>query len=84
MNEIPATTLLIGKSVTFLSDLEQGGEMVKGRAIAIFPADAEKRELTAMTRKQGASQALAERAHIILVAASGQQIRRTPHGRPLQ
>jgi len=49
-----------------------------------LPADAEKRELTAMTRKQGASQALAERAHIILVAASGQQIRRTPHGRPLQ
>jgi hypothetical protein len=30
MNEIPATTLLIGKSVTFLSDLEQGGENGEG------------------------------------------------------
>jgi hypothetical protein len=50
--------------------------MAKGRAIAILPADAEKRELTAMTRKQGASQALAERAHIILVAASGHGIER--------
>jgi hypothetical protein len=81
MNEIPATTLLIGKSCRTLN---KGARMAKGRAIAILPADAEKRELTAMTRKQEASQALVERAHIILVAASGQQIRRTPHGRPLQ
>jgi hypothetical protein len=37
--------------------------MAKGRAIAIVLDDAEKRELTALTRKQGAPQALAERAH---------------------
>jgi hypothetical protein len=36
--------------------------MAKGRVVAIVLADAEKRELTALTRKHGAPQALAERA----------------------
>jgi transposase len=45
--------------------------MAKGRAIAIVLDDAEKRELLALTRRHGAPQALAERARIILAAASG-------------
>ena len=39
--------------------------MAKGRAVAIVLDDAEKRELTALTRKHGAPQALAERARIV-------------------
>jgi DNA-binding NarL/FixJ family response regulator len=45
--------------------------MAKGRAVAIVLDDAEKRELTALTRKHGAPQALAERARIVLAASSG-------------
>jgi transposase len=45
--------------------------MAKGRAVAIVLDDVEKRELTALTRKHGAPQALAERARIVLVASSG-------------
>jgi len=37
--------------------------MAKGRAVAIVLDDVEKRELTALTRKHGGPQALAERAH---------------------
>jgi DNA-binding NarL/FixJ family response regulator len=44
--------------------------MVKGRAVTIVLEAAEKSELTALTRKQGAPQALAERARIVLAAAS--------------
>ena len=45
--------------------------MAKGRAVAIVLVDVEKRKLTALTRKHGAPQALAERARIVLVASSG-------------
>jgi transposase len=43
--------------------------MAKGRAVEIILDDAEKRELTALTRKHGAPQALADRARIVLAAA---------------
>jgi len=39
--------------------------MAKGRAVAIVLDDVEKRELTALTRKHGAPQAVAERARIV-------------------
>jgi len=45
--------------------------MAKGRAVAIVLEAAEKSELTALTRKHGAPQALAERARIVLAAAEG-------------
>ena len=45
--------------------------MAKGRAVAIILDAVEKRELLSLTRKHGAPQALAERARIILAAASG-------------
>ena len=45
--------------------------MAKGRAVAIVLAAGEKSELTALTRKHGAPQALAERARIVLAAAAG-------------
>lgn len=45
--------------------------MAKGRAVAIVLDDAERSELAALTRKHGAPQALAERARIVLAAASG-------------
>jgi hypothetical protein len=45
--------------------------MGKGRAVAIVLDDVEERELKALTRKHGAQQALAERARIVLAAASG-------------
>ena len=45
--------------------------MAKGRAVEIILNDAEKRELTALTRKHGAPQALADRARMVLAAASG-------------
>jgi transposase len=45
--------------------------MPKGRAVAIVLEAAEKSELTALTRKYGAPQALAERARIVLAAAAG-------------
>src|SRR6201993_793637 len=45
--------------------------MAKGRAVAIVLEAGEKSELTALTRKHGAPQALADRARIVLAAASG-------------
>ena len=45
--------------------------MAKGRATAIILDELEKRELMALTRKHGAPQSLADRARIILAAASG-------------
>ncbi len=45
--------------------------MARGRAAAIVLDEVEKRELTALTRKHGAPQAIAERARIVLAAASG-------------
>jgi transposase len=45
--------------------------MPKGRAVAIILDEAERGELTALVRKHGAPQALAERARIVLAAASG-------------
>ena len=45
--------------------------MAKGRAVAIVLEAAEKSELTALTRKHGAPQALAERSRIVLAAAGG-------------
>ena len=45
--------------------------MAKGRAVAIVLEAAEKNQLTALTRKHGAPQALAERARIVLAAAAG-------------
>ena len=45
--------------------------MAKGRAVAIVLEAAEKSELTALTRKHGAPQALAERARVVLAAADG-------------
>ena len=46
--------------------------MAKGRAVLIVLDEDEKRALMALTRKHGAPQALAERARIVLAAASGQ------------
>src|SRR5258707_10723140 len=43
--------------------------MGKGRAVAIELNDVVRRELTALTRKHGAPQALAKRARIVLAAA---------------
>src|SRR6266567_822024 len=45
--------------------------MAKGRAVAIVLEAGEKSELTALTRKHGAPQALAERALIVLAAGAG-------------
>jgi hypothetical protein len=45
--------------------------MGKGRAVAIELDDVVGRELTALTCKHGAPQALAERARIVLAAAGG-------------
>ena len=45
--------------------------MAKGRAVAIVLEAEEKSELTALTRKHGAPQALAERARIVLAAGAG-------------
>ena len=45
--------------------------MAKGRSVTIVLDDAELRELSSLTRKHGAPQALAERARIILAAANG-------------
>jgi hypothetical protein len=45
--------------------------MAKGRAVAIVLGEGEKRELTALTRRHGAPQAIAERARIVLAAADG-------------
>jgi transposase len=45
--------------------------MAKGRAVAIVLDDEEKRELTALARKHGAPQALAERARFVPAASSG-------------
>ena len=45
--------------------------MAKGRAVAIVLDDEENRALTALTRKHGAPQAIAERARIVLAAADG-------------
>jgi transposase len=45
--------------------------MPKGQAVAIILDEAERGELTALVRKHGAPQALAERARIVLAAASG-------------
>ena len=45
--------------------------MAKGRVVAIVLEDAEKRGLTALTRKHWAPQSLAERARIVLAASSG-------------
>jgi transposase len=45
--------------------------MAKGRAVAIILEARERSELTALTRKHGAPQALAERARIVLAAAEG-------------
>src|SRR5436305_13146744 len=45
--------------------------MARGRALAIVLEAGEKSDLTALTRKHGAPQALAERARIILGAAAG-------------
>jgi hypothetical protein len=42
--------------------------MARGRAAAILLDETEKRELTSLTRKHGAPQALAERARIVLAA----------------
>jgi transposase len=45
--------------------------MAKGRAVPIVLDEAEKHELASLTRKHGAPQALAQRARIVLAAASG-------------
>lgn len=45
--------------------------MAKGRAVAIVLDEREQGELSALTRKHGAPQALAERARIVLAAADG-------------
>jgi DNA-binding NarL/FixJ family response regulator len=45
--------------------------MGKGRAVAIELDETEKRTLTALTRKHGAPQALADRARIVLAASEG-------------
>jgi hypothetical protein len=43
--------------------------MGKGRAVEIVLDDVERRELTALTRKHGAPQALAARARIVLATS---------------
>jgi len=48
-----------------------GARMARGKAVAIVLDEVEKRELAALTRKHGAPQAIAERARIVLAAASG-------------
>jgi transposase len=48
-----------------------GARMAKGRAVAIVLDEAERRALTALTRKHGAPQSLAVRARIVLAAADG-------------
>jgi FixJ family two-component response regulator len=45
--------------------------MAKGRAVAIALDVSERLALTALTRKHGAPQAIAERARLVLAAASG-------------
>ena len=45
--------------------------MGKGRAVSIELDETEKYALTALTRKHGAPQAIAERARIVLAAADG-------------
>jgi transposase len=45
--------------------------MAKGRAVAIELDEGERQALTALTRKHGAPQAIAERARIVLAAADG-------------
>jgi len=45
--------------------------MAKGRTVAMVLDEAEQRELTALTRKHGAPQSIAERARIVLAAAIG-------------
>ena len=55
--------------------------MAKGRAVAIVLEAVEKSELTALTRKHGAPQALAERARIVLAARFGSESR-LPRGHP--
>ena len=45
--------------------------MVKGRAVSIELDDSERQALTALVRKHGAPQAIAERARIVLAAADG-------------
>jgi len=45
--------------------------MGRGRAVAIVLNDVEEQDLRSLTRKHGAPQALAERARIVLAAASG-------------
>jgi DNA-binding NarL/FixJ family response regulator len=45
--------------------------MAKGRAVAVVLDETEKHALTALTRKHGAPQAVADRARIVLAAASG-------------
>jgi len=45
--------------------------MARGKAVEIVLDETERRELTALTRRHGAPQALAERARIVLAAASG-------------
>ncbi len=45
--------------------------MAKGRAVLIVLEATEKCELTALTRKHGAPQALADRARMVLAAAEG-------------
>jgi transposase len=45
--------------------------MAKGRAVPIVLDDSELQALTALTRKHGAPQAIAERARIVLAAADG-------------
>ena len=47
--------------------------MAKGRAVAIVLEAGEKSELTALTRKHGAPQALAERARIVSGCGRGAQ-----------
>jgi hypothetical protein len=44
--------------------------MARGRAVAIVLDDTERRELTALTRKHGAPQAIGDRALIVPAAAS--------------
>jgi RimJ/RimL family protein N-acetyltransferase len=62
--------VLIGKSATF-SRLLGGAGMARDRAVEIVLDETEKCELTALTRKHGAPQAIAERARIVLAAANG-------------
>jgi transposase len=69
-NLLPSS-VLIDKSVTFFRPLDREAGMAKGRAVAIVLDDMEKRELTALTRKHGAPQVVAERARIVLAASIG-------------